>query len=135
MWKTILALPCILLLFSAASLSAEGEQGAQLTFANDRHDCGTIDYEDVDIQTIAIPFSNTGDAPLVIEKVRGCCGTRITDWPRKPVLPGETGEIELQFRVADRPQMIRRVITVLSNDSDAPRQRFRITGRVTGKTE
>ncbi len=142
MRKTILALPVLLILSVSALWAGEqtGEQtkeqnGPQLTFATDGHDCGTVYFQDVDIKTIEVRFSNTGDAPLVLNGVRSCCGTVVTRWPREPVLPGESETIEVQFRVVNRPHMIRRVISVASNDPDSPRKRFHITGRVEPKNE
>ena len=135
MKKVILALPVLFFLFSAAALYAEEQTGPQLTFDTDEYDCGTLYFEDVDIKTIEIGFSNTGNAPLVLDNVRSCCGTVVTGWPREPVLPGEKAKIEVRFRVASRPHMIRRVVSVASNDANAPRQRIRITGRVIVKNE
>ena len=135
MKKMILALPVLFFLFSAAALYADDQPGPQLTFDTDEYDCGTLYFEDVDIKTIEIGFTNTGDAPLVLDNVRACCGTVVTGWPREPVLPGEKAAIEVRFRVTSRPHMIRRVVSVASNDASAPRQRFNITGRVIGKNE
>lgn len=135
MKKAIFTLPVLIFLFSAAALYAEKQTGPQLAFDTDGHDCGTLYFEDVDIETVEIGFSNTGNAPLVLENVRACCGSVVTQWPREPVLPGEKAKIEVQFRVANRPHMIRRVVSVASNDASAPRQRFHITGRVAGKSE
>lgn len=121
----------LLLLFAAVPVhAAEENQGPILAFADPEYDCGTIYFDEVDIKTLEIGFSNTGDAPLVLRNVRACCGTVVTDWTREPVLPGEKGKIEVRFRVAKRPHMIRRVISVESNSADNPRQRYRITGRV-----
>ncbi len=119
----------VLLLLAAATVHAGESQGPILTFANPEYDCGTIYFDEVDIKTLEIEFSNTGDSPLVVNNIRACCGTVVTDWTREPVLPGEKGKIEVRFRVAKRPHMIRRVISVESNSADNPRQRHRITGR------
>ncbi len=135
MWKTILIVPVLFLLFSVAALSASEPQGAQLTFATDGYDCGEIYFEEVDVQTVEIEFSNTGDAPLVLGNVRACCGTRVIQWPREPVLPGEKASIEVRFRVPNRPHMIRRLVVVYSNSIDDPRKRFPITGRAIQKTK
>ncbi len=129
MWKTIFVLPCILLFF-AAVLPASEPQGPQLTFATEGHDCGTIYFDEVNVKTIEVEFSNTGDSPLVISNVRACCGTRVTEWTREPLLPGESGKINVSFRVPNRPHAISRVVTVQSNSAGGARNRFRIKGRV-----
>ena len=135
MKKVILTLPVLFFIFSAAAVYAEEQTGPRLTFDKDEYDCGTIYFEDIDIKTIEIGFTNTGEAPLVLDNVRSCCGTVVTGWPREPVLPGDNAKIEVRFRVASRPHMIRRAVSVASNDTSAPRQRIHITGRVTGKAE
>lgn len=135
MWKTILIVPFIFLFISFAPLSAAEPHGAQLTFAADGHDCGEIYFEEVDVKTVAIEFSNTGNAPLVLANVRACCGTRVIEWPHEPVLPGENATIEVRFRVPNRPHMIRRVVTVQSNSINDPRKQFSITGQAIQKTK
>lgn len=43
-------------------------------------------------------FENTGDAPLVISSVKGSCGCTIPrSYPTGKILPGEGGEIEVEF--------------------------------------
>lgn len=135
MWKTILTAAFIFLLFSVAVLPASEPQGPQLTFATEGYDCGEVYFEEVDVQTVEIEFSNTGDAPLVIGNVRACCGTRVVQWPREPVLPGENATIEVRFRVPNRPHMIRRVVTIQSNSTNDPRKRFQIKGQAIQKAE
>ncbi len=134
MWKAVFT-AIFMVLFSIVSIPAGEQQGPRLTFATDGYDCGNIDYVDVDVKTIAIEFSNTGDAPLVLANVRACCGTRVTQWPAEPILPGEHGAIEVRFRVPNRPHMINRVVSVQSNSADEPRKQFRITGRANRKPD
>lgn len=134
MWKTIFAVPLLLLYFVGA-LSASEHQGPQLTFATEGHDCGTIFFDEVNVKTIEIEFSNTGDSPLVISNVRACCGTRVTEWTREPLLPGENGKISVSFRIPNRPHAISRVVTVESNSAGGARNRFRIKGRVIQRPE
>ncbi len=43
-------------------------------------------------------FVNSGDAPLVIASVEGSCGCTIPrNYPKGKILPGEGGEIEVEF--------------------------------------
>lgn len=44
------------------------------------------------------PFTNTGEAPLVIASVSGSCGCTIPrSYPKGKIMPGERGEIEVEF--------------------------------------
>src|SRR5690606_32481844 len=43
-------------------------------------------------------FENTGDAPLVISSVSGSCGCTIPrSYPTGKIMPGEGGEINVEF--------------------------------------
>lgn len=114
---------------------AEDKKGPQLEFEKSRHDYGTIYLDDMPETKMAIKFSNTGDEPLVLNNVRACCGTRVTQWPREPILPGEEGTINIEFRLAPRPQRISRTVTVNYNNTERPTQTFRITGQVVEREE
>ncbi len=51
-----------------------------------------------EILQLVYKFENTGSAPLIISSVEGSCGCTIPKtWPREKILPGETGEIEVEF--------------------------------------
>ena len=42
-------------------------------------------------------FTNTGSEPLIISNAKGSCGCTVPNWPRNPIAPGETGEIDVTF--------------------------------------
>ncbi len=42
-------------------------------------------------------FTNTGEAPLIINNVKPGCGCTTVNYPQKPILPGKKGEIEVRF--------------------------------------
>ena len=126
----------MVVVFTATSVSAiEFESGSspQLTFENERKDFGTIYMDTLDFTTpfnIDIKFTNTGDAPLVVSNVRACCGTRVTDWPKEPIMPNGEGIINVSFRLAQRAQRISRTVTVNYNNENQPSIVYRIVGEV-----
>ena len=134
MIRKVLSLAGILM-FVLMSVSAEEKKGPQLKFENDRHDYGTVYVDELPDGELAINFSNSGDEPLLLSNVRACCGTRVTQWPREPILPGEEGTINIQFRLAPRAQRISRSVTVTYNNEERPTERFRITGQVVEREE
>ncbi len=73
-------------------------------------------------------FKNTGNAPLIIEKVKGSCGCVVLDYPKKPIMPNETGEIEIIYNVLKKGK-ISRTVTVTSN-AKTPVKVLKIKGRV-----
>ena len=73
-------------------------------------------------------FTNTGNAPLIIEKVKGSCGCVVLDYPKKPIMPNESAEIEIVYNVLKKGK-ISRTVTVTSNATE-PVKVLKIKGRV-----
>ena len=120
----------ILMLVVILSGYAQTGKSPVLKFSQERHDLGTLFSDEIAETKLAIEFSNTGEAPLVLSGVRACCGTRVVSWPREPIMPGQKGKINIEFRLAPRPHKISRTVTVSSNDSANPTTIFRIIGQV-----
>jgi len=122
-----------LMLLISLTLNAGNDDektGPLLKFAKKNHDYGTVYVDSMPSTKLNIAFSNHGDEPLMISSVRGCCGTRITKWPREPILPGEDGTISIQFNLAARPQRISKTVTVTYNNEAEPVVRYRVVGQV-----
>ena len=114
-----------------ANANDNEKKGPQLTFEESMHDYGTVYVDDLPETKLEIKFTNTGDEPLILSNVRACCGTRVTDWPRDPIMPNEEGIIKIEFRLAPRPHRISRTVTATYNNSKKPNEIFRIRGQVT----
>jgi hypothetical protein len=87
--------------------------GPVITFAENKHDFGTIKEGDVVKHTFK--FKNTGNQPLLVSEVRVTCGCTTPDWTKTPVAPGENGFITAQFNSTGKPGQNHKVITVVSN--------------------
>ena len=74
-------------------------------------------------------FTYTGNAPLIITKVKSSCGCTIPSKPKGPILPGETGKISVKYDT-NRVMPIRKTITVSSNAANAPTVALKIKGLV-----
>ncbi len=105
----------------------------QLTFEQQVYDFGTVYTDDLPDTKVDIHFTNTGGGPLLISGVRACCGTRVLEWPREPVLPGDSGTVKVNFRLSPNPQSISRTVTITYNHPDTPSTVFRIIGRVVSR--
>lgn len=91
----------------------------------------TVDYGEIERGSDGVrvfEFTNTGTAPLIISKVSSSCGCTIPKKPEEPILPGETGEIQVKYDT-NRPGPIRKAITVISN-ADTPTKILKIKGNV-----
>ena len=100
---------------------------AKIEFKTDVIDYGTIEKGADGVRVFE--FTNTGDAPLIITKVKSSCGCTIPSKPTEPILPGETGEISVKYDT-NRVMPIRKTITVTSNASDKPTIALKIKGLV-----
>ena len=60
-------------------------------------------------------FKNTGEAPLIISKVKTSCGCTASDWPQEPVMPGDEGRIKVSFNTKGNPGKQTKTITIHSN--------------------
>lgn len=119
-----------LLFFAVSAMAVATDEGPVLSFDQENFDYGTVYVDEIPETKNEITFTNTGTQPLLLSNVRACCGTRVTEWPRDPIMPGEQGTIKVEFRLAPRPQNIRRTITVTSNSESNPTAIFRIIGTV-----
>ena len=109
----------------AFSVQAQ-EKVAKIEFKEDTIDYGTIEKGSDGVRVFE--FTNPGDAPLIISKVSSSCGCTIPKKPEEPILPGETGEIQVKYDTK-RVGPIRKAITVLSN-ADTPTVILKIKGEV-----
>jgi hypothetical protein len=96
------------------SYTSFGQKGPKIEFkaADNTIDYGKI-YKGIDSGIRVFEFTNTGDAPLIIENVQSTCGCAVPSKPKEPILPGKTGKIEVKYNMATGP--IRKSITVESN--------------------
>lgn len=108
--KKTITLICFVLL----SFNSFAQKGPKIEFkaADNTIDYGKI-YKGVDSGVRVFEFTNTGDAPLIIENVQSTCGCTVPTKPKEPILPGKTGKIEVKYNMAIGP--IRKSITVESN--------------------
>lgn len=118
----------ILILFVgllSLSVSAQ-EKVAKIEFENQVIDYGTIEKGSDGVRVFK--FTNTGNAPLIISKVKSTCGCTVPKKPDGPIMPGETGEISVKYDT-NRVNPIRKTITVTSN-ADTPSVALKIKGLV-----
>ena len=67
-----------------------------MTFGEYEHDFGTIKQDSEN--KFIFSFTNTGKEPLIIENAKGSCGCTVPQYPKEPIPPGGTGEIEVVYK-------------------------------------
>ena len=108
------------------SINAQ-EKVAKIEFKTDVIDYGTIEKGADGVRTFE--FKNTGNAPLIITKVKSSCGCTVPEKPTEPILPGKTGVIKVKYDT-NRIMPIRKTITVSTNAADSPTIALKIKGLV-----
>ncbi|GAA4963229.1 DUF1573 domain-containing protein [Algibacter aquimarinus] len=107
------------------SINAQ-EKAAKIEFKTDTIDYGTVEKGADGVRTFE--FTNTGDAPLIVSKVSSSCGCTVPKWSKDPIMPGDTGEIQVKYDT-NRVNPIRKTITVISN-AETPTVALKIKGLV-----
>ncbi len=89
---------------------------AQAVMAFDKTE---IDYGKIDKGADPIrkfPFKNTGNEPLIIKNAKGSCGCTVPTWPKEPIMPGETGNIEVRYDT-NREGAFTKTVTIETNEA------------------
>ena len=119
----------ITLLFSFFVYSQENQ--ADIKFEETIIDYGEVEFES-DGKRI-FKFKNIGNSPLVFQRISSSCGCTIPKKPEKPIEPGETGEIEVEYDTK-RVGLFMKAISVISNSKN-PSTVLRIKGEVLPEEE
>jgi hypothetical protein len=80
------------------ALSAQTNVDDVSKFSTDKHDFGKIKQGTP--VTYSFEFKNTSDKPIVVESASASCGCTVPEKPEKPVEPGSTAVIKVQYNAA-----------------------------------
>ena len=78
------------------------------------------------------PFRNIGNTPLIIMGVKSSCGCLVPTYPKEPILPGQTGQIDGNYDT-HRLGPFTKTITVTCNDPNNEIKVLTIKGIVFAK--
>ena len=108
------------ILLSTHAVSAEEPQGAVIEFRTKVFDLGTLTQDD-DRQMVRVPFTNVGDAPLVVLQVRTSCSCTTVQYERRKIMPSEQGVLNISMDPSKAPTgSFYRVLQVISNATPSP---------------
>ena len=78
------------------------EDAPVIEFSKTVHDFGNINEGD-NVETV-FKFKNIGKSELLITKIKGSCGCTVpSNWPKKPIMPGEEAEFSVKFNSKGKP--------------------------------
>ena len=103
--------------------------GPKMTFSEQTFDYGNIPRNVP--ATHEFKFTNTGNAPLVINSANASCGCTVPEYTKEPIMPGKTGVIKVVYNAAN-PGNFTKTVTVRSNGGEA---QLTIRGNVVEKKE
>lgn len=85
----------------------------EFSFASETHDFGAIPEGEVVEYTFT--FTNTGEAPLIIQSASASCGCTVPSYSKDPVPVGGTGEIAVRFDSKGKKGNQAPTVTVTAN--------------------
>jgi hypothetical protein len=85
----------------------------KIKFVEETHDFGNI--KEGTQATYEFKFTNTGNAPLILEEVKASCGCTTPEWSKDPIAPGQTGKVIATFNSSGKPGTFVKTITVKYN--------------------
>lgn len=97
--------------------SQEAKKAPKATFTSLEHDFGKI-AESLGSVSCEFTFKNTGNAPLIIQRVQPTCGCTTPDYSKEPILPGKEGKIKVTYSTTNRPGYFDKKVTVFTNVPD-----------------
>ncbi|CAM1347373.1 DUF1573 domain-containing protein [Tenacibaculum insulae] len=103
---------------------------ASISFDKEEYNFGTVNEGEVVKTTFTV--TNSGKTDLVITNAKASCGCTVPVWPKKPIAPGKTGEIQVSFNTNGKPNRQSKSITLTTN-TEKGREVIKITGMVTPK--
>lgn len=123
-----------LLIVAALGLRVTGSAQntvSSLLFDDYEWDFGTLREEDGKVSHV-FEFTNTGSAPVVVERIKVDCGCTAVDYGREPVRPGEKGFVEIVFNPDRFSGKFSKGVTVYSGGG-RNRNLLKVKGSVIGR--
>jgi hypothetical protein len=116
----------LFMIFGLGAIFAE--QGPQVKFQEEKWDFGKV--KEGQVKSHVFAFDNTGDAPLLIKRVRTSCGCAAALISDKNVQPGKKGELKVTLNTRGYEGNIAKYVYVESNDRSQPVKQLQISAQV-----
>ena len=103
------------ILLAFATQAAKGY--AEASFEKKEHDFGYIN-ETAGPVKCEFKFTNTGNKPLLIIDAVPSCGCTRPEYPKRPIAPGDTGIIKVEYQPRGRTGAFKKDIRVNTNGKE-----------------
>jgi len=84
-----------------------------ISFNKMEHDFGNV-KQDTENKHI-FKFTNTGSEPLIIKSATGSCGCTVPTYPKEPIAPGATGNIEVVYSPGKQVAQQNKTVSIVAN--------------------
>lgn len=111
----------------AMTLKAQQATGPAMTF-----EVTTIDYGKIEQGADPVrkfKFTNTGNQPLVITNAQGSCGCTVPTYPKEPIMPGASANIDVRYDT-QRVGPFTKTVTLTTNEVETSNHLLTIKGEV-----
>jgi len=102
------------------------KSNAEIQFKTQEISFGNVEHKND--TCCSFKFVNSGNTPLLITEVKSNCGCTVPYWPEKPIVPGEGGEIKVNYDAGNLGYFFK-TIQVYYNGKNSPQTLF-IKGEV-----
>ena len=117
----------------ASNRDAEIKKGtASISFDKTEYDFGTVN-EGAIVET-SFKVTNSGKTDLVITNAKGSCGCTVPVWPKAPIKPGESADIDVKFNTSGKPNRQSKTVTLTTN-TESGREVLTLKGSVIPKAK
>lgn len=100
-------------LLNAEKRDSESKGAPVVSFDRKLHDFGTVDEGEVIETTFTV--TNSGETDLIILDAKVTCGCTVPTWPKEPIPPGKTGEVQVRFDTSNKPNKQTKTVTLHTN--------------------
>lgn len=116
----------------AKSRDTEIQKGAAtIAFDKVEYDFGTVNEGEIVETTFKV--TNAGKTDLIITNAQASCGCTVPTWPKEPIKPGDSADIEVSFNTSGKPNRQSKTITLTTN-TESGREILTLKGSVIPKT-
>ena len=122
----ILILAAAIIVADMPHIQAQESAAKGIEFSTRVHNFGKISVAE-GAKHCTFEFKNTSDKPVVINNIISSCGCTTPKWPKKPIMPGEGGKVEVTYLNDQGPYPFDKSLTVYTSASSKP-----IILRITG---
>jgi hypothetical protein len=98
---------------NTAAAPVDNTPKTNMVFTQYEHDFGKVKQDSKN--KYVFNFTNTGKEPLIIESATGSCGCTVPNYPKAPIPPGGTGEIEVEYSPGKQENQQQKTVTVVAN--------------------